>query len=353
MCHLTAVAVRCGYAHFCLSTHLPRWCFLEGLRSSWAAWGPSFGLHPRPARNTPWLLTSWITGCLYGLWGGSGSALVMSPQGYASCKQANAVSTQDCRPHPAHCCEPSQVQWVQMPGLASSTSALMWTLGARSRHSGRGYMCQTGRVPRASFRPGREVTGLQGQISKPNLVGREVTAQEVVWAHARQEVPGSPASIKSRFLRRGQLGDSETMGTAWAGRPKWGAEELRGMGVRSGGLPKWPGTPPSFCGVGTAVRAQRSGHRHTLVNETWVTLTLLSSGLKPHCRKPQTQDRMSSCHKVLALGRPVLLPRAATHLSMLRAAWFSHPKSRTQTGRTGAGPPEQQFQLGACRKRNN
>ena len=41
-------------------------------------------------------------------------------------------------------------------------------------------MCQMGRVPRASFRPGSEVGGLQRQISKPNLVGREVTAQEVV-----------------------------------------------------------------------------------------------------------------------------------------------------------------------------
>ena len=29
-------------------------------------------------------------------------------------------------------------------------------------------MCQMGRVPRASFRPGSEVGGLQRQISKPN-----------------------------------------------------------------------------------------------------------------------------------------------------------------------------------------
>lgn len=134
---------------------------------------------------------------------------------------------------------------------------------------------------------------------------------------------------RAAFREGGSWETQETMGTAWAGRPKWGAEKLGGMGVRSGGLPKGPGTPPSFCGVQTAVRAQRSGHLHTLVNETWVTLTLPSSGLKSHCRRPQRRDRMSSCHKVLALGRPVLLPRAATHLSMLRAAWFRHPKSRT------------------------
>ena len=99
-------------------------------------------------------------------------------------------------------------------------------------------MCQMGRVPRASFRPGREVAGLQRQISKPNLVAREVTAQEVVRAHARQEVPGSPASIKGRFLRRGQLGDSETMGTAWEEDPSGEQRSWVGMGVRSGGFPK-------------------------------------------------------------------------------------------------------------------
>lgn len=128
------------------------------------------------------------------------------------------------------------------------------------------------------------------------------------------------------------------MGTAWAGRPKWGAEKLGGMGVRSGGLPKGPGTPPSFCGVQTAVRAQRSGHLHTLVNETWVTLTLPSSGLKSHCRRPQRQDRMSSCHKVLALGRPILLPRAATHLSMLRQHGSGTRRVGHRGDRTGAGP---------------
>ena len=217
-------------------------------KSSWAAQGPSFGLHPRSVHKIPWPLwgrkatTSWTTACLSGLWGGGGSAFVMSPQGCSSCERADAVPDTGLQPIPRPLLR-------SFPGPVSSVVRSRRALLQVHPHSC-GHLQpepdMVGESASAKWGGGQgqvsaqegELQGYRGKISKPNVVGRGAKARGTVWAHARQEIPGSLGSIRSHFLRMEELGVSETTGTARAGRPKWGAEGLGGDGSQAWGLPQ-------------------------------------------------------------------------------------------------------------------